>query len=124
MECLWSTPTDLHNGELQERIELLWSNPKFSIYKYHRCFIFAFCHAWNCSEVSAVDKRRRIDAETSCTAVINQFFFRHCQSKLMFYVRFGEGNWALISREYEFQDRSQLDLKDKWRNINRKKKKA
>ena len=31
--------------------------------------------------------------------------------------RFQAGNWSKILEHFEFQDRSQVDLKDKWRNL-------
>ena len=31
--------------------------------------------------------------------------------------RFGEGKWARILETYKFDDRTSVDLKDKWRNL-------
>ena len=31
--------------------------------------------------------------------------------------RLGQGNWAFISMHYDFQGRSPVDLKDKWRTL-------
>jgi len=32
----------------------------------------------------------------------------------------GEGNWSKMMKEFKFVDRTQVDLKDKWRNMKKK----